>query len=560
MKWGKKFRSFGALLLSMTVLFSMLLPETAVAETRSTAAPAPYRGGSNAEKKLTFPVHIIHKPGADNENFVIVIMGDGYTADRQEKFVEDATEKAQNMLTWSPYKDYSDRINIYAVQVVSNESGIGLAYAEENPDTYFNVQVFGKAALFGPGGTDKARALQTELEENYLDAGGRIGTIHILSNVNGNYGASTGAMFSFSQSGSTETSMTHEIAHSIGRLKDEYGAVEGPNVSKNGSANSVPWKKVLGFHRIGITAAGASNVYAPAYTCMMRELGQPFCEVCKMELIRRLNSADYVSSPVDLYIADPEVTKEHNPTVVKFDPKLYTVTEKNITTANDNENDLEFRTMVQNMENRERHLKSSFRILTADGKVRREAEKSVTIPALTSSSDSDAARVSLSVVIPWDYENPYKQGDTIDAKIIDEDTGEVLATDKTQNRAWSRVTLQYHLKKDDGTEIPIAEAADATVYVPKGSTYTLRNPKLHGYTLVGSSETQDAVKITEDSKTIIYYYKEARKSPDKPNQNKTTTVKKTFKKNIRKKIFRKRQLNLHYYLKMEENNGNKQTS
>ena len=115
-------------------------------------------------------------------------------------------------------------------------------------------------------------------------------------------------------------------------------------------------------------------------------------------------------------------------------------------------------------------------------------------------------------------------------------------------------------EKDDGTEIPIAEAADATVYVSKGSTYTLRNPKLHGYTLVGSSETQDSVKITEDSKTIIYYYKEAQKSPDKPNQNKTITVKKTFKKNIRKKVFRKRQLNLHYYLKMEENNGNKQTS
>lgn len=65
--------------------------------------------------KTIFPVHVIHKTGDDKENFVIVIMGDGYTADEQDKFLQDAKQKAQGMLRWSPYKEYSDHINIYAV-------------------------------------------------------------------------------------------------------------------------------------------------------------------------------------------------------------------------------------------------------------------------------------------------------------------------------------------------------------------------------------------------------------------------------------------------------------
>ena len=67
---------------------------------------------------------------------MIVIMGDGYTAGQQDQFLEDATQKARGMLTWSPYREYSDRINIYAVQAVSNESGIGV-YGGKSPDTYF---------------------------------------------------------------------------------------------------------------------------------------------------------------------------------------------------------------------------------------------------------------------------------------------------------------------------------------------------------------------------------------------------------------------------------------
>ena len=89
------------MLICMALLFSLFSLRTAEPKNEETL-------------KTIFPVHVIHKTGDDKENFVIVIMGDGYTADEQDKFLQDAKQKAQGMLRWSPYKEYSDHINIYA--------------------------------------------------------------------------------------------------------------------------------------------------------------------------------------------------------------------------------------------------------------------------------------------------------------------------------------------------------------------------------------------------------------------------------------------------------------
>lgn len=480
----------------MMLLLLLLLPQTAMAK--------------NTEKsKTTFPVQVIHKTGDDKENFVIVIMGDGYTAGQQDQFLEDATQKARGMLTWSPYREYSDRINIYAVQAVSNESGIGV-YGGKSPDTYFHVKVYGKAAGFTNGGDERAKALRTELEENYLDEGANVGTIHILCNDTGSYGASVNPLFSFSTNSEDNSDgmvMAHETAHSIGGLGDEYERYTNkPNMSDTTDPEKIKWSKMLGFRGIGITNAGTDTAFAPSRECMMRWLGQPFCEVCKMELARKLNNTDYVSKPAALYISDPEVSIPHNKTAtLDRDSEKYRITESNVTKANDH--DLEFRTVVQNMVNKEQHLKMSFRIIGADGiTVKYSAEKEFTIPALTNSYNPDAARESLSIVLHDVY--GLTKGDRLDGKIVDMDTQEVLATDKTANQAWSTVNIHYQLKSEDGTKQNIPNTETSIVYVPQNSTYTLRNPELAGYTCIGNSLDQDKVKITESSMDITYYYQE----------------------------------------------------
>ena len=464
----------------------------------------------NTEKsKTTFPVQVIHKTGDDKENFVIVIMGDGYTAGQQDQFLEDATQKARGMLTWSPYREYSDRINIYAVQAVSNESGIGV-YGGKSPDTYFHVKVYGKAAGFTNGGDERAKALRTELEENYLDEGANVGTIHILCNDTGSYGASVNPLFSFSTNSEDNSDgmvMAHETAHSIGGLGDEYERYTNkPNMSDTTDPEKIKWSKMLGFRGIGITNAGTDTAFAPSRECMMRWLGQPFCEVCKMELARKLNNTDYVSKPAALYISDPEVSIPHNKTAtLDRDSEKYRIIESNVTKANDH--DLEFRTVVQNMVNKEQHLKMSFRIIGADGiTVKYSAEKEFTIPALTNSYDPDAARESLSVVLNDVY--GLTNGDRLDGKIVDMDTQEVLATDKTADQAWSTVNIHYRLKMEDGTETDLPATKTSIVHAPRNSTYTLRNPELSGYACVGNSVDQDKITITEDSMDIVYYYQE----------------------------------------------------
>lgn len=500
----RKIKRIQAVCIYMMLLLLLLLPQTAMAK--------------NTEKsKTTFPVQVIHKTGDDKENFVIVIMGDGYTAGQQDQFLEDATQKARGMLTWSPYREYSDRINIYAVQAVSNESGIGV-YGGKSPDTYFHVKVYGKAPGFTNGGDERAKALRTELEENYLDEGANVGTIHILCNDTGSYGASVNPLFSFSTNSEDNSDgmvMAHETAHSIGGLGDEYERYTNkPNMSDTTDPEKIKWSKMLGFRGIGITNAGTDTAFAPSRECMMRWLGQPFCEVCKMELARKLNNTDYVSKPAALYISDPEVSIPHNKTAtLDRDSEKYRITESNVTKANDH--DLEFRTVVQNMVNKEQHLKMSFRIIGADGiTVKYSAEKEFTIPALTNSYDPDAARESLSVVLNDVY--GLTNGDRLDGKIVDMDTQEVLATDKTADQAWSIVNIHYRLKMEDGTETDLPATKTSIVHAPRNSTYTLRNPELSGYACVGNSVDQDKITITEDSMDIVYYYQEIAECTTRP--------------------------------------------
>ena len=474
--------------------------------------------------KTTFPVHVIHKTGNDKENFVIVIMGDGYTAQQQDQFVKDATQKAQGMLTWSPYKEYSDRINIYAIQTISNETGIS-EYGGKSVDTYFHLRLFGKAIGFSNGGDQKAKDLREEMEKKYLDAGASVGTIHILSNTNGDFGASINSLFSFStnsEDNSSGTAMTHEVSHSIGGLGDEYERYTNkPNTSATSDADSIKWSKLLGFRGIGITMAGTETAFAPSRECMMRWAGQPFCEVCKMELARKLNNTDYVSCPQKLYVADPEISTPHSRTgTLDRDSEKYRISEKNITKAN--EKDLEFRTVVQNMVNQEQHLKMSFSIKDANGiTIKYHEEKEFTIPALSNWYDPDAARESLSIV--FSNVSGLVKGDILEGKVIDTDTGKVLATDKTAGQTWNTVNIHYQLKNADGTSSVIPDAATAMVYVPANTTYVLRKPDLSDYTYVGNSVNQDRITVTEAETDVTYYYQKKKDSQVTPGENPTVS-------------------------------------
>jgi hypothetical protein len=60
----------------------------------------------------------------DNQSIVMTVMGDGFTVADQAKFNYYAQMFAKNVLQISPYDEYVDRLKIYRVNVISNESGI----------------------------------------------------------------------------------------------------------------------------------------------------------------------------------------------------------------------------------------------------------------------------------------------------------------------------------------------------------------------------------------------------------------------------------------------------
>ena len=92
--------------------------------------------------------------------------------------------------------------------------------------------------------------------------------------------------------------------------------------------------------------------------------------------------------------------------------------------------------------------------------------------------------------------------------------------EKTAEQEWSRVNIHYQVKNADGTSTLLPCADTATVYVPKNSTYILRNPELSGYILAGNSLNQDELKVTEADTNITYYYQV---KSDQPEETPTMT-------------------------------------
>ncbi|MFC7644382.1 M64 family metallopeptidase [Streptosporangium lutulentum] len=52
-------------------------------------------------------------------------MGDGYTENEQSAFAADTTLQLNVLWSIEPYKSYRNYFNVYRVDIVSGESGVG---------------------------------------------------------------------------------------------------------------------------------------------------------------------------------------------------------------------------------------------------------------------------------------------------------------------------------------------------------------------------------------------------------------------------------------------------
>lgn len=480
------------ILFSMMIgLFAFVLPKTAAAET------------SGNENAVPFPVHIIQKCGSDAENRVMLFFGDGYTAAERDKFISDVTRRVRGMLSYEPFASYATKINIYAVAPPSEESGVSVSFGTVK-NTYFSVSHYGKTTYISEDGMNKLRALRDVIEEKYLDKGGSACSVHILSNSEEYFGsAAPRGYFSYSslaEDGENGESMTHEIGHAIGRLADEYGSFRenSVNISNTASQRDVPWRDFLGFRGVGITQGNASSTYIPSRSCIMEDIGNyRFCEVCKAELVRRLNDSAYTEKTEKIYVAAPDVTIEHSATdAIGSAYEKYRITSKNLLRAKGH--DLEFRTVVQNLSSEPRTLKLTFRIISEENEIKLERSQTFEIPALSSWYDYAPARKSLSLVISAaDLPSLYWK-DRIEGFVTDAETGEVLATDK--NGDFERKTLTVTCKTTDGKNIP--NVGEMLIPLPENGSLPTPPQTLSGLAFA----RRETVSQTDAGVEEVWYY------------------------------------------------------
>ena len=94
-----------------------------------------------------FPVEEIYKTGPDSNRIVLVFLGDGYLASQQDKYINDVKNMVDQLFEKSPFLEYKNFFNVYAIKVPSNVEG-----AATNPSNLID-NYFGSS--FGVGGIER---------------------------------------------------------------------------------------------------------------------------------------------------------------------------------------------------------------------------------------------------------------------------------------------------------------------------------------------------------------------------------------------------------------------
>lgn len=256
----------------------------------------------------TFPVENIMLNGASTKRINFVYTGDGYTSAQLADYVTHVQAVNTALFNQSPFLEYKNFFNAYAIKVPSAESGAKHpgtatdvtepASPVTNPNNYFGSRfdVAGIHRLLVPASTSQVLTVVSANVPDYDQ---------VLTLVNSTvYGGSGGTLATSSVHSLANEIMYHEIGHSFAALGDEYwfDCTERKNRTANNNAATIVWKNWLNSNGVGIYAIGTSGAaaacYRPHQSCKMQSLGLAFCSVCKEAFIDRIYQ---LVSPIDQF-------------------------------------------------------------------------------------------------------------------------------------------------------------------------------------------------------------------------------------------------------------------
>ncbi|GHU76307.1 hypothetical protein FACS189414_1990 [Bacteroidia bacterium] len=246
----------------------------------------------------------------------LVFLAEGYTANEQDKFIADARRFTESLFITPPYNSRKNDFNVWAVGLVSEESGTDVSGSGIYKNTALNSGYY----TFGLD-----RYLTTPDIKSTRDAVWNVACDNIFILVNSDtYGG--GGMYNFYAMGTADNKQTavvfvHELGHSLAGLADEYFTSEvaydedfyniklepwEPNITTLVNFDS-KWKDLLSpgapiptpddeAHKdmTGVFEGGgylAKGIYRPKVHCMMRDYG-PFCPACTRAIHQMI---DYLS-------------------------------------------------------------------------------------------------------------------------------------------------------------------------------------------------------------------------------------------------------------------------
>lgn len=233
---------------------------------------------------------------ADEDAFVLLMFGDGFTSEEQSKFYSESEKIADYIMETSPWDEFKDTVKIYALGVVSNESGAKADNAKnqeeadtDTRDTYFGSSFWsgGMQRLLTISGEGRQKA--NELTKTYLPAA----DFNVIIVNATTYGGSGGSTCVASLNNESLEMMLHELGHTTADLADEYFAGasyarEYANMTAESDPEKVRWKRFIGKNGVGVYEYdnGGDGWYRPHENCKMRFLGKQyeFCEVCKEQI------------------------------------------------------------------------------------------------------------------------------------------------------------------------------------------------------------------------------------------------------------------------------------
>jgi len=255
---------------------------------------------------------LIHQGGPVDKCVNVAILAEGYKPSEMEKFREYAKITCEQIFTHSPFNKFKDKFNFYAVETVSEDSGVSVPRANDWKQTAFSSH-------FDTFYSERYLTTTNVKDIHNAIAGVPYAHIIILANTDVYGGGGILNAYTLTTTGHVDFKpvVVHEFGHSFAGLADEYYYDGGDVLDQTYSHNVEPWEpnittlidfsskwkdmlksgtpvptdiKMADKYPLGVfEGAGYSSkgIYRPVVDCRMKtNTCKDFCLVCQRAIER----------------------------------------------------------------------------------------------------------------------------------------------------------------------------------------------------------------------------------------------------------------------------------